>query len=89
MINEEKINLDLENNWIVISEAIQTILRREGYSNPYEKLKDLTRGNNKIDKNTMVDFIKSLDVSNEVKSELLSISPQNYTGFVGGREKNK
>ena len=80
-VNKEKIDEDLENNWIVISEGIQTILRREGYSKPYEVLKDLTRNNKKIDKSTLTKFIDSLNVSQEIKNELKEITPYNYTGI--------
>jgi adenylosuccinate lyase len=71
----------LEKNWIVISEAIQTILRREGIDKPYELLKDLTRNNAKIDEKIFIDFISQLDISENVKKELLSITPFNYTGY--------
>lgn len=81
VLNEQKLTDDLENNWPVVAEAIQTILRRENYPNPYEALKDLTRGNNKIDKKAMHDFINTLDVSAAVKKELKAITPQNYTGI--------
>ncbi len=81
VLNEAKLKEDLENNWAVVAEAIQTILRRENYPNPYEALKDLTRGNNKIDKKAMHDFIGSLKVSAMVKKELKSITPSNYTGI--------
>lgn len=80
LLNENKIKEDLENNWAVVAEAIQTILRRENYPNPYEALKDLTRGNHKIDKKTMHQFIQSLKVSAAVKKELKAITPSNYTG---------
>ena len=80
-VNKEKIDEDLENNWIVVSEGIQTILRREGYSKPYEALKDLTRNNKKIDKSTFTKFIDSLNVSQEIKNELKEITPYNYTGI--------
>lgn len=80
VLNEGKIKEDLENNWAVVAEAIQTILRREKYPNPYEALKDLTRGNHKIDKKTMQQFIQSLKVSAAVKKELKAITPANYTG---------
>jgi len=80
-VNKEKIDEDLENNWIVISEGIQTILRREGYSKPYEALKDLTRNNKKINKSTFTKFIDSLNVSQEIKNELKEITPYNYTGI--------
>jgi adenylosuccinate lyase len=81
ILNEVKINEDLENNWAVVAEAIQTILRREKYPNPYEALKDLTRGNSKIDKKSMHKFIDGLKVSAILKKELKKITPQNYTGI--------
>jgi adenylosuccinate lyase len=81
LLNEEKIKLDLENNWAVVAEAIQTILRREGYPNPYEALKGLTRTNEAITKQSMGDFIETLEVSQEIKNELKVITPQNYTGI--------
>ena len=81
VVNKQKITEDLENNWIVISEAIQTILRREGVDKPYELLKDLTRNNAKIDEKVFIDFISQLDISENVKKELLSITPFNYTGY--------
>ncbi|HSP11161.1 MAG TPA: adenylosuccinate lyase [Salegentibacter sp.] len=81
LLNEEKINADLEANWAVVAEAIQTILRREAYKNPYEALKGLTRTNEKINKESISKFIDSLDVSDEIKSELKAITPQNYTGI--------
>jgi adenylosuccinate lyase len=80
VLNEDKLKADLENNWAVVAEAIQTILRRENYPNPYEALKDLTRGNHKIDKKTMQDFIGKLKVSAAVKKELKAITPSNYVG---------
>lgn len=80
IINHEAINEDLENNWAVVAEAIQTILRRENYPNPYEALKDLTRTNAKITAETFSAFIDKLQVSESVKSELRTISPQTYTG---------
>ena len=80
VLNEAKLKEDLENNWAVVAEAIQTILRRENYPNPYEALKDLTRGNHKIDKKTIQVFIQSLKVSATVKKELKAITPSNYTG---------
>ena len=80
-VNEEKINQDIEENWIVISEAIQTILRREGYNNPYEIMKELTRKNKKIDKKSLHKFIDRLEVSIAIKKELKQISPYNYTGI--------
>ena len=81
ILNEVKIQEDLENNWAVVAEAIQTILRREKYPNPYEALKDLTRGNNKIDKKSMHKFIDGLKITATLKKELKAISPQNYTGI--------
>lgn len=80
VLNEAKLKEDLENNWAVVAEAIQTILRRENYPNPYEALKDLTRGKNKIDKKAMHDFIGTLKISTELKRELKTISPSNYVG---------
>jgi adenylosuccinate lyase len=80
VINPAAINADLERNWIVVSEAIQTILRREGYPNPYEALKDLTRTNKAISKENLHEFIDRLEVSNSVKDELKRITPFNYTG---------
>ncbi|NOR27344.1 MAG: adenylosuccinate lyase [Lutibacter sp.] len=81
LINKEKFAEDLENNWAVVAEAIQTILRREAYPNPYEALKGLTRTNEKITQKSMADFIESLEVSNEIKAELKAITPSNYTGI--------
>jgi adenylosuccinate lyase len=80
LLNEPKIKADLENNWAVVAEAIQTILRRENYPNPYEALKDLTRGNAMIDKKSIHDFIGKLKVSAAVKKELKAITPLNYVG---------
>ncbi|MCG3165956.1 MAG: Adenylosuccinate lyase [Bacteroidia bacterium] len=80
VLNKEAIDRDLENNWAVVAEALQTILRREGYKNPYETLKDLTRKNEKISKESIAAFIKSLSVSDKVKKEMLAITPFNYTG---------
>tara|TARA_B100000579_G_scaffold319250_1_gene268816 strand:- start:2716 stop:4071 length:1356 start_codon:yes stop_codon:yes gene_type:complete len=79
-INKKEIEKDLNNNWAVISEGIQTILRRENIENPYELLKDLTRGNNEINQKSLKEFINKLPVNDEVKDELLSISPSNYIG---------
>ena len=79
-VNKLKIEKDLENNWAIISEAIQTILRRENISKPYELLKDLTRGNDEINKEFLQKFIQNLPVNNNVKKELLSITPHNYLG---------
>ena len=81
LLNKEKIDQDLEKNWIVVAEAIQTILRRENYPKPYEALKELTRTNTAITKETIHNFINGLDVNENVKSELLQISPFNYTGI--------
>lgn len=81
ILNEDAINADLENNWAVVAEAIQTVLRREAYPNPYEALKALTRTNQKITAQTMSVFIDELDVSAELKSELKLITPFNYTGI--------
>lgn len=81
VLNEVKINEDLENNWAVVAEAIQTILRRVNYPNPYEALKALTRTNQKISSETIRSFVTELDVDDEVKKELLAISPQSYTGI--------
>ena len=80
-INHDKINQDLEENWIVVSEAIQTILRREGYENPYEVMKELTRKNSKIDKENLHTFIDKLEINDKIKKELKQISPYNYTGI--------
>ena len=80
-VNEDKINKDIEENWIVVSEAIQTILRREGYSNPYEIMKELTRNNQKIDKESLHRFIDDLKIDDTIKKELKKISPHNYTGI--------
>ena len=80
-VNKKKIHDDLNENWIVIAEAIQTILRREGFKNPYEKIKELTRNNKKITKTDLLVFINRLDVSKQIKKELKNISPKNYTGI--------
>ncbi|MEO2083937.1 MAG: adenylosuccinate lyase, partial [Marinoscillum sp.] len=80
IVNKSKINADLEENWIIISEAIQTILRREGYQNPYESLKELTRKNTSITKEIIHKFIDSLEVNEKIKNELKVITPSNYTG---------
>jgi adenylosuccinate lyase len=82
VLNGEKMHQDLEDNWAVVAEAIQTILRREQYPNPYEALKELTRGKSKIDKTTMHQFIDGLDVSQGIKKELKKISPHTYTGVL-------
>lgn len=80
VLNDEKIYQDLEDNWAVVAEAIQTILRREKYPNPYEALKDLTRGKNKINKQAIHQFVDSLKVNATIKKELKKITPHNYTG---------
>ncbi len=81
IVNREAIDADLENNWAVVAEAIQTILRKENYPDPYEKLKELTRTNKKITKETLSLFIDSLEISNEIKKHLKEINPFNYTGI--------
>ncbi|WP_104734080.1 adenylosuccinate lyase [Hanstruepera ponticola] len=81
LLNETKFAEDLENNWAVVAEAIQTILRREGYPNPYEALKGLTRTNEKINQKSISNFIDTLEVSNQIKTELKAITPSNYTGI--------
>ena len=80
-LNQSAIDKDLDDNWAVVAEAIQTILRREGYPNPYEALKALTRKNEKITKETLVNFINTLDVKETVRQELRRITPFNYTGY--------
>jgi adenylosuccinate lyase len=79
-LNEEKIKIDLENHWVVIGEGIQTILRREGFPQPYEALKALTRKNEKVTRESIVEFIDSLEVSDDVKKELKNLSPSTYVG---------
>ena len=81
IINMEAIDNDLERNWSVVAEAIQTVLRSENYPNPYEALLNLTRTNSKVDKNSIHEFIDSLDVTDSLKERLKNISPQNYTGI--------
>jgi adenylosuccinate lyase len=81
LLNKEKLNQDLDNNWAVVAEAIQTILRREGFDKPYEMLKGLTRTNATINKTSIQEFIETLNVSNELKAELKQITPQNFTGI--------
>ncbi|MEO7263701.1 MAG: lyase family protein, partial [Ferruginibacter sp.] len=81
ILNKSKLKADLENNWAVVAEAIQTILRRENYPQPYEALKELTRGKNTIDKKAIHDFINGLKVSAAIKKELKAITPHNYTGI--------
>jgi len=80
ILNKEKLHADLDNNWAVVAEAIQTILRRENYPKPYEALKELTRGKTSIDSNAIHSFIDSLKISAALKKELKAISPFNYTG---------
>jgi adenylosuccinate lyase len=82
LLNREAIEKDLEDNWAVVAEAIQTILRREAYPDPYEALKGLTRTNEKITEKSLADFIDYLDVSELIKTELKSIKPANYTGII-------
>ncbi len=81
ILNEEAIKHDLELNWAVVAEAIQTILRREGYPNPYEALKELTRTNQQVNANTIAQFVEKLEISDEVKKEIKNITPSNYTGI--------
>ena len=81
LLNREALDCDLENNWAVVAEAIQTVLRREGYPNPYEALKALTRTNNKITQESIAEFIDTLDISAELKKTLKQITPSNYTGI--------
>lgn len=81
LLNEAKFAEDLENNWAVVAEALQTILRREGYPNPYEALKGLTRTNEAVTQTSISDFIETLDVSEAIKAEMRQISPSNYTGI--------
>jgi len=81
LLNKEKFEQDLENNWAVVAEAIQTILRREGYPNPYESLKGLTRTNEKITQKSIANFIDTLEVSEAIKNELKVITPANFTGI--------
>ncbi len=81
LINKDKFAEDLDNHWVVVAEAIQTILRREAYPNPYEALKGLTRTNEKITQKSMANFIDELEVSDSIKKELKAITPSNYTGI--------
>ena len=80
VFNRQRLEADLEDNWAVVAEAIQTILRREGYPHPYEALKHLTRTNQKITEQSIHDFIQTLEVDEKIKKELMAITPQNYTG---------
>lgn len=81
LLNREAIDRDLDNNWAVVAEGIQTILRREGYPKPYEALKELTRTNNHITKDSIAEFIDRLEVSDSIKNELKGITPRSYTGI--------
>jgi len=81
ILNEQKLQEDLDNTWAVVAEAIQTILRREAYPHPYEALKALTRTNERMTEETIHAFIQQLNVSDDVKEELMSITPNNYTGI--------
>lgn len=80
LLNREALDCDLENNWAVVAEGIQTVLRRAGYPSPYEALKALTRTNAHITRESIAEFIESLDVAESVKQELRAITPQSYTG---------
>ena len=80
ILNEDKLKQDLDETWAVVAEAIQTILRREGYPHPYEALKELTRTNEKITQESIHKFIQTLNITPEIKEELMSITPSNYTG---------
>ncbi|MBT8206576.1 MAG: adenylosuccinate lyase [Eudoraea sp.] len=81
ILNEDKIRADLDQNWAVVAEALQTILRREGYPKPYEALKGLTRTNAEINQETIAEFVATLDVTDEIKKEMLAIRPETYTGI--------
>jgi adenylosuccinate lyase len=81
ILNPEVIRTDLQNNWAVVAEAIQTILRREGYPEPFEALKTLTRTHERVDAKKIAEFIDSLEVASSVKAELLKITPENYIGI--------
>jgi adenylosuccinate lyase len=81
MLNKDAIDQDLEENWAVVAEAIQTVLRREAYPKPYEALKALTRKNEKITQQSIHEFIDQLEISDVIKSELKKFSPHNYTGY--------
>jgi adenylosuccinate lyase len=80
LLNTVQINQDLEDNWAVVAEAIQTVLRREGFPKPYEALKALTRTNDKITRASVHEFIGTLEIHDALKEELLKITPNNYTG---------
>ena len=81
VLNEQKLRSDLENNWAIVAEAIQTVLRREGFEKPYEALKGLTRTHEKVTKASVHAFIDGLDISDELKKELKKIEPSNYLGI--------
>ena len=81
LLNESAIQEELENNWAVVAEAIQTILRREGFPKPYEALKGLTRKNEAVTQNTVHAFVDTLSISEDLKNELKQITPSNYTGI--------
>ena len=81
LLNEQALYRDLENNWAVVAEAIQTVLRSVGYPNPYEALKQLTRTNEKVTAQTIAAFVDGLDVADEVKERLKSFTPHNYIGY--------
>ena len=81
ILNEAKLKADLENNWAVVAEAIQTVLRRENYPQPYEALKELTRGGEQITQKSMHKFVDGLKISAALKKELKAITPHNYTGL--------
>ena len=80
LIHEDNIRQELDDHWVVVAEAFQTVLRREGYEKPYEALKEFSRTNAKLDQAAMADFIDGLDVSDAVKAEMKMITPFNYTG---------
>jgi adenylosuccinate lyase len=82
ILNEPKLKEDLDNNWAVVAEGIQTILRREGYPKPYEALKEFTRGKSNLTRKDMNEFIESLDISYDLTIELLNITPHNYVGII-------
>jgi adenylosuccinate lyase len=86
ILHDEKINEDLENNWAVVAEALQTILRSIDYPNSYETLKQLTRTNSKINKKSIEDFIDTLNVSEEIKKRMKEVTPQNYVGIYPKQE---
>lgn len=86
LLNRDAIDRDLDDNWAVVAEAIQTVLRRENYPNPYEALKEITRKNEKINRESLAQFIRQLDISEEIKDELMKITPFTYTGIVSASE---